>query len=170
MASNIKLLNSANKNAMKLTRTGQQPQIQSLLYIPLFLLILLAIMPVSLATAREQRISELSDNTVLVVNSGLIWQQKRTGKIQNFTTMNNYVAKSKIEGWRLPTKQELYELIEIFDLHQNGVINMDIEGSYWLIDDNGTTVTGAWETGDQCGPSRSYYPHKRGHIRLVRTR
>ncbi|MFT5727377.1 MAG: hypothetical protein ACI8PB_001512 [Desulforhopalus sp.] len=46
--------------------------------------------------------------------------------------------------------------------------NMDLEGSYWLTDESGNPITSAWENGDQCGPSRTYYPLKRGYIRLVR--
>lgn len=153
---------------MCLTRSHQHSLVKPQQGIVLFLLLLFLIVPVSLAMAQKQLLSELSENTVLVINSGLIWQQKRSGKIQRFMAMKSYVTDGKAEGWRLPTKQELYELIEIFDLHQNGTIKMDLEGSYWLIDDGGNPVTGAWESGDQCGPSRTYYPHRRGYIRLVR--
>lgn len=153
---------------MEVTRTIRKSPVKLLLHALLLLVIFLTITPISFAKAQKELLTELSDNTILVINSGLIWQQERTDKIRNFMAMKNYVTNAEIEGWRLPTKQELYELIEIFDLHQNGTINMNLDGSYWLIDDNGKPVTGAWEIGDQCGPSRSYYPHKRGHIRLVR--
>ena len=122
----------------------------------------------SMACAQNQLLVELSKDSVLVTNSGLIWQHEKSEKTGNFLNMENYVSSKEIEGWRLPTKQELYELVEIFDLHQNGSIIMDLDGSYWLTDNSGIPVIGAWENGDQCGPSRSYYPHKRGYIRLVR--
>lgn len=132
-------------------------------------LILLTLAPVSAAIAQKQLLVELSEDSFLVNTSGLIWQYERSDKIRNFISMKNYVSLNEAHGWRLPTKQELYDLVEIFDLHQNGTVKIDIEGSYWLTDDSGNEVTGAWEIGDQCGPSRTYYPHKRGYIRLVRT-
>jgi hypothetical protein len=153
---------------MNLTKIHQHSRVKPQHGIILFLLLLFLIAPVSFARAQKQHLNELTESTVLVINSGLIWQHEKSKKIGNFMAMKNYVTEREIEGWRLPTKQELYELIEIFDLHQNGTINMDLEGSYWLTDDSGTPATGAWESGDQCGPSRTYYPHKRGYIRLVR--
>lgn len=133
------------------------------------LLGLLMIAPISTAMAQEQLLIKQSEETFIVKNSGLIWQYQRSEKIHNFMNMTNYISTSKPQGWRLPTKQELYDLVEIFDLHQNGSVKIDYEGSYWLTDDSGNPVTGAWEIGDQCGPSRNYYPYKRGYIRLVRT-
>jgi len=133
------------------------------------LLILHAIAPIPNAMAQKQLLVELSEDSFLVKNSGLIWQYERSDKTGSFMTMKNHVSSSEANGWRLPTKLELYDLVEIFDLHQNGAVKIDIEGSYWLTDDSGNEVTGAWEIGDQCGPSRTYYPHKRGYIRLVRT-
>ena len=154
---------------MNLSKSPQPSRVKPQQGITLFILLLFLIAPVSFASAQKQLLNELSKDTVLVINSGLIWQQKRSDKIRNFMAMKNYVIDGEVEGgWRLPTKQEFYELIEIFDLHQNGKINMDLDGSYWLTDDSGTPVTGAWESGDQCGPSRTYYPHKHGYIRLVR--
>jgi hypothetical protein len=133
------------------------------------LLWLLVVAPASTAMAQKQLLIGQSEEGFLVKNSGLVWQYQRSAKIRNFMNMQNYISSSETEGWRLPTKQELYDLVEIFDLHQNGTVKIDYEGSYWLTDDSGNIVTGAWEIGDQCGPSRTYYPHKRGHIRLVRT-
>ena len=153
---------------MNLTRIHQHSRVKPQQSIVLFLFLLFLITPVSFARAQKQHLNELSGNTVLVIHSGLIWQHEKSEKIGSFMAMKNYVTEREVEGWRLPTKQELYELIEIFDLHQNGTINMDLEGSYWLTDNSGTPMTGAWESGDQCGPSRTYYPHKRGYIRLVR--
>lgn len=120
------------------------------------------------AVAKQNPLTQLSDATFLVTRSHLIWQNTRSRKIDSFIAMKNYVDAQEIEGWRLPTRQELYQLIEIFDLHQNGSITINIDGSYWLTDDSGKPIIGSWEIGDQCGSSRTYYPHKKGYIRLVR--
>lgn len=155
---------------MSLTRIHQHSRLkpQQSIVLFLFFLLLFTIVPVSFASAQKQLLDQVSENTVLVINSGLIWQHERSDKFGSFIAMKNYVSTGELDGWRLPTKQELYELVEIFDLHQNGSINMALEGSYWTTDDAGNAVTGAWEIGDQCGPSRTYYKHKRGYIRLVR--
>lgn len=154
---------------MNLTKISKHSPIMSPRLLFVFLLILYMIAPVSVTMAQKQLLTQLSEDSFLVKNSGLIWQYEKSDKIANFMNMKNYVLLSEAEGWRLPTKQELHELFEIFDLHRNGAVKIDIEGSYWLTDDSGHEVIGAWEIGDQCGPSRTYYPHKRGYIRLVRT-
>jgi hypothetical protein len=70
--------------------------------------------------------------------------------------------------WRLPAKQELYGLIAVFDLKDNGEIMADVNGKYWIVDTDGTPTVGSWESGEGCGPSRQFFDARAGYVRAVR--
>ncbi|WP_163337803.1 DUF1566 domain-containing protein [Desulfopila sp. IMCC35008] len=100
-----------------------------------------------------------------------MWQLDRSKRIRNIRDINNYLVtlnQGQYSDWRLPSKQELYNLFAIFDHKQNGEVKARMEGYYWLTDDKGNPIAGSWEIGDQCGPSRTYYQGKSGYIRAIR--
>ena len=59
-------------------------------------------------------------------------------------------------------------LYKIFDLKKNGQVQLQLNGSYWLVDNRGAMQPGIWEIGDQCGPERSFYGTKSGYVRAIR--
>ena len=133
--------------------------------ITLFLLI-----PYSLLAAEaDLKISE--KGIFQEVGSGRMWQTDRSKKLKTAGEVDAYLKElntGKYNDWRLPTKQELFELFSIFDLKNNGEVKIRLEGNYWLIDKESEVQVGAWEIGDQCGPSLTYYPKKAGYVKAVR--
>ncbi len=99
------------------------------------------------------------------------WQVNRSRKLKNIEEVSAYLTtlnQGQYNDWRLPTKQELFQLFSDFDLKQNGNLKIRLEGNYWLTDDMGQSHVGAWEIGDQCGPSRTFYKGKAGYLRAIR--
>lgn len=99
------------------------------------------------------------------------WLMQRSKRIKKPEDVERFLVtlnEGKYSDWRLPTKQELSELFTVFDLKKNGEVKIRLEGQYWLAGDRGEVYVGAWEIGDQCGPSRTFYKGKAGYIRAVR--
>lgn len=99
------------------------------------------------------------------------WQVKGSRKLGERKEVSAYLAtlnKGKFNDWRLPTKQELFQLFSDFDLKRNGNLRIRLEGNYWLTDDMGQSHVGTWEIGDQCGPSHTFYRGKAGYLRAIR--
>lgn len=99
------------------------------------------------------------------------WQIERSNKLKTTEEVSAYLTtlnQGKYNDWRLPTKQELFQLFSDFDLKKNGNLKIRLEGNYWLTDDMGQSHVGAWEIGDQCGPSRTFYKGKAGYLRAIR--
>jgi hypothetical protein len=104
--------------------------------------------------------------------SGLMWQSERSMTIATIEEARRYVSTLRLGGysdWRLPTREELSDLNYLFDLRQNGECDLDREGKYWSMEEDGTGRAGAWEvTANQCDPAREYQPWAAGHVRAVR--
>lgn len=100
-----------------------------------------------------------------------LWQMQRSKKLRSIAEVQAYLHHLNQGGhtdWRLPSKWEMYELFTIFDLKRNGDIVLALDGSYWMTEDDGTVMAGSWETGDQCGPERNFFPATSGYVRAVR--
>lgn len=83
--------------------------------------------------------------------SGKMWQLERSRKFRATEEVENYLHelnKGRYADWRLPTKQELYELFVFFDLKKNGDVKVPKEGNYWYAGEYGQIEVGAWEEGD----------------------
>ena len=79
------------------------------------------------------------------------------------------VLNADSEGdWRLPTKDELFELYNLFDLKKNGDIALKLEGNYWISTEKDEMIPATWEIGDQCEPERFFYEKQFGRVRAVR--
>ncbi|MGW8194363.1 MAG: hypothetical protein ACWGOX_08865 [Desulforhopalus sp.] len=104
--------------------------------------------------------------------SGRMWQFDRSKKLETSEEVAHYlesINNGPYNDWRLPTKQELYDLFSIFDLKRNGEVKIRLEGDYWLSEkDKQNMYIGSWQIGDGCGPSRTFYSGKRGYVRAVR--
>lgn len=114
---------------------------------------------------------QISENLFQEKKHGKTWQVNRSKRIKNTDDAAAYLSKlnqGKYNNWRLPTKQELQELFDIFDHKDNGSVMIRLEGSYWLAEYDGVPYVGSLEIGDQCGPSRTFYIGKAGYVRAVR--
>ena len=104
-------------------------------------------------------------------NNGQMWQMERSRRSKTYKEAKAFAEQLTLGGyddWRLPTVYELYDLNDLFDLHQNGDIILDREGNYWSGEKDGDGIIGAWAISDQCDPSRDYEPGKAGYVRAVR--
>lgn len=102
---------------------------------------------------------------------GTMWTKMRSDEFSSPDDVQQYISKlnqGEFKNWRLPTKRELYDLFAIFDMKNNGNVKIRIEGRYWLVNNEGKVVAGAWEIGEGCGPERIFYAGKKGHIRAIR--
>ena len=103
----------------------------------------------------------MGNGIVLENRTGKMWQHDYSKTFKGHTLAG-------YNDWRLPTREELYELAMMFDLKEAGDIRMQIEGNYWLTEKDGNSIVGSWEIGDQCEPERFFFSKKRGRVRLVR--
>lgn len=117
-------------------------------------------------------LSLMAIDRILETSKNRMWLADRSKKLQSVKEVENYlltINQGSYNDWRLPTKQELYDLFNIFDLGQNGDVKIRLEGYYWLADDkNDSKYVGGWQIGDGCGPSRTFYKGKIGYVRAVR--
>ncbi len=123
------------------------------------------------AVSKTKSLIILSEKVFQESSSHLDWQTQRSKRIKTEKEVQLYLQTlnhGEHDDWRLPTKQELYDIFSIFDLKLNGEVKVQLEGNYWLADDKGQPYVGAWKIGDQCGPSRSFSRAKAGVIRAVR--
>jgi hypothetical protein len=111
------------------------------------------------------------DGVFKEVRSGRMWQVERSRRLSSADDVEEYLTSlngGKYNDWRLPTKEELFELYAVFDLKNNGEVKIQLEGGYWLIGEDSKVQVGSWEIGDDCGPERRYFTKKAGYLRAVR--
>jgi len=119
--------------------------------------------------ASEPVLTTVSADVFQNRRNGRMWQMHKSKRLRSPEDVATYLNKlntGKYQDWRLPTKQELYDLFSFFDLKLYGDVRIQLEGNYWL--ENDGMMAGAWEIGDQCGPSRSFYTKKSGYVRAIR--
>ncbi|SHO47288.1 DUF1566 domain-containing protein [Desulfopila aestuarii] len=122
-------------------------------------------------SAMESSLVPVSDSIFHDNRSKKDWQMNRSSRMKDVEEVQHYLQKLNTNGdtgWRLPTKEELYSLFSLFDLKENGKVKIRLEGKYWLQDEADTIYVGAWEIGDQCEPTRSFFRGNAGYIRAVR--
>ncbi len=123
------------------------------------------------AEDRKPQLKSVGEQYFENTRKGDMWTKSRSKRFAASSEVKNYF-KSLNEGqfsdWRLPTKQELYDLFMIFDAKNNGDIKVRIEGKYWLANNAGQMSVGAWTIGDGCGPERTFSQEKKGFVRAIR--
>lgn len=123
------------------------------------------------AGEKKAQLKSVGEHYLENKRTGEMWTKSRGKKFADPSEVKNYL-KSLNEGqfndWRLPTKQELYDLFMIFDFKKNGDIKIRIEGKYWLANNDGQMSAGAWDIGDGCDPERTYSREKKGFVRAIR--
>jgi len=146
-----------------------QTENRSLLF--LFLGLLLLLFGAAIPAAADDRLQQNSETTFLDKATGSMWQLERSKRIKNADDAIDVIAalnKGEYQDWRFPTKQELSELFQVFDLKNNGEVKIALEGGYWLRQEDGAIQVGSWEIGDDCGPSRKFYDGRAGYVRAIR--
>jgi len=117
------------------------------------------------------KLERRSPTIFVETKSQRMWMSDRSHRFKQPEDVRNYLHElnsGEFSDWRLPDKQELYELFSVFDLKNNGTVKIRLEGYYWLADDDGKLFVGSWEIGDQCEPSRTFYHGSAGYVRAVR--
>ena len=129
------------------------------------LLILLAVN----ASGAEPELTDMGDGVCRQKN-GLMWQGEVSEKFSSGQEAQEYVESLNLGGhsdWRLPTKNELYDLCDIFEVKLEGNCPIVLKGAYWS--KNGGVQSGAWEAYPLCGGSEyKYQKKKEGRVRAVR--
>ncbi len=118
-----------------------------------------------------QRLKDLGNGACVDIRSGKMWQVEASKTFRSLEQAQAHVDGLMTAGysdWRLPTVTELYELYMIFDLHQNGDCDFQVDGTYWSDEPDQDGRVGTWELDDNCDPERRYIPKKKGRVRAIR--
>ena len=154
---------------MNTVKPGQR--IINLQHLTLLLSFMLILLPAIVLAVQTAALKNYGDGTFGELGTSRMWQIDRSKKMKTPAEVSQYLHtlnKGAYSDWRLPTKQELYQLNTIFDFKKNGAVKFKFEGKYWLVDPKGAVSVGAWEIGDQCGPERTFYVGKKGYVRAIR--
>ncbi|MGV1097990.1 Lcl C-terminal domain-containing protein [Thiovibrio sp. JS02] len=104
--------------------------------------------------------------------SGLMWQAGTSPVFDNWNEASFYAENLELAGhddWRLPSKEELYTLCNLFDLQQAGDCRLEIDNNYWTGGQPEHGEVGFWESYSLCGGSEfKYIPAREGVVRAVR--
>jgi len=118
-----------------------------------------------------QRLKDMGNGVCVDLRTGKMWQMEASKTFRSLEQAKAHVAALATAGysdWRLPTVGELYELYMIFDLHQNGDCEFQVDGTYWSDEPDQDGRVGTWELDDNCDPERRYIPKKKGRVRAIR--
>ncbi len=99
-----------------------------------------------------------------------MWQTGNKEVFSNSQKALEYVQALHIgnyNDWRLPSKEELYNLYQIYEMKLSGNCPIKLKGSYWLTE--GDIHAGEWEAYPICGGSElQYFNATDGRIMAVR--
>ena len=119
--------------------------------------------------AGEPELSNMG-NGICQQKNGLMWQVSSSEKFSSAQEAQDYVSGMNLgdhTDWRLPTKNELYDLCDIFELSLEGDCPIRLKGGYWLQDRK--VQAGEWEAYPMCGGSEyKYLKRKNGRVMAVR--
>lgn len=121
------------------------------------------------STAGEPVLTQISEKIFQNSKNSQMWQMGKSKRLKTVSVVEHYIEElnqGEYQDWRLPNKEELFKLFSYFDLKQHGSVKVTLEGNYWI--ENNGIQAGAWEIGDQCGPSRTFYIKKTGSVRAIR--
>lgn len=125
----------------------------------------------ALSASGKPQLSIIGDLYLVNDINGNMWTRTKSQKMHSVDDVQQYLLalnEGEYSDWRLPSKFELYDFFTIFDMKNNGEVKIRVEGSYWLRNNAGKFIAGAWEIGDGCGPERIFYPAKGAHIMAIR--
>lgn len=127
----------------------------------------------SISGASNDILQDNGQGICLDLNSGKMWQLGRGGAFFSLQDAQQYAEDLQLGGyddWRLPTKEELFDLHNRFFLKENGNCSMKRGGEYWSADKKGKPALGHWETYHLCGPGFKYVKSvgTKGYVRAIR--
>jgi len=140
-------------------------------FLSTLLLCLLTVLPITVSAALQNGAKTVGNNVIQEPGSERMWTMDRSKKLRSPTQVAEYLSqlnKGEFNDWRLPTKWELYDLLQLFALKKIPPVKAKLEMSYWLTGENGKMRVGSWDAGDGCGIERKFYPGKKGYVRAVR--
>lgn len=114
------------------------------------------------------------NNTFVDTDQNLIWQRQKSGLIRKPEEAQRYVNDlnaSGEKGWRLPTTAEFHNLYFSFDFGKknSSKASFGLTGKFWVKNEQGNLVTGAWEDGGGgCCIIRRFLPAEYGSVKAVR--
>lgn len=119
--------------------------------------------------ASQARMVDLG-NGICRESNGRMWQVGRSEVFASGREAEDYARSLELGGhddWRLPSKEELYELCYLYELRLAGDCPLKLSGSYWSSDGGGQA--GEWQAYPLCGgPGFRYLKSKTGRARGVR--
>jgi len=142
--------------------------------VPIILVILILLAGSGCTPQSLPRTTSADSATIKVSTSPLLWQRARGPYFSNPEEARTYAENLDLDGykdWRLPTREEMLDFYYAFDFGsaQASKLGIDIEGYYWVMDEDGNINAGSWCDGEICEISRSYQPSaKGGYVRAVR--
>ncbi len=113
------------------------------------------------------------DGTILSEKFKLQWQQNISKRFKNAEDAEKYVKSLSLGGhndWRIPTKAESHNLFFSMDFGNSTAkeMEMKMDGSMWVMLDNGKLQAGAWDAGETCCIVRTFKKDGKGGVRAVR--
>lgn len=103
----------------------------------------------------------------------LMWQQDRSKLLHSAAEAQEYVDTLRLGGyadWRIPTKAESHNLFFSLDFGESKAkeLDMKMNGSIWVIMEDGTIQAGTWDAGETCCITRTFLREAKGRVRAVR--
>lgn len=107
------------------------------------------------------------------IKSGKMWQKGKGGPFFTLQAAEQYAADLQLGGhndWRLPSKEELFELYHIFFWKKNNSCDLNQNGEFWSVAKDGRSSLGHWETYLLCDPEFNYVKSLKtsGYVRAIR--
>lgn len=140
--------------------------------VPLMWILFICFSPQSAcAESSSSLLVSVSDDYFKNTKNGAMWTKARSKRFEQASEAQAYLDmqnSGEFDDWRIPTKQELFDMLSVFDLKNNGEVKVRIEGRYWLADSKGQMSVGTWEIGDGCGPERRFFSGGKGYVRAIR--
>lgn len=121
----------------------------------------------------SQILQYIGDGVCIDIRTGLMWQMDKSRKYSSPQQAEQHIKELQLadhNGWRLPTKEELFALHDTLFRHLNGNCSIKLTGNYWATAEDGDVVSGHWETDYLCGPEFNYVESydNTGYVRAVR--
>jgi len=111
-----------------------------------------------------KRFKEVKDG-YLDTKTGLVWQAEDTG-VMTWDAAMSYAE--KLDGWRLPTIEELITIIDFSKYDPATELPGMSTGSYWGSSSSASNADNAWNVYFNGGHVSSYHKGSSRYVRCVR--
>lgn len=124
--------------------------------------------------SRQNSIIQLKDQGICQESkSGRMWQLDKGKKFTSLDEAERYAAGLQLGGyndWRVPTRDEYYQLHNIFLYGKDNDCAMNFNGDFWSASEGKEPPLGHWEAYFLCGTELRYVESHgtEGYVRAVR--